>query len=168
MSNISSIHPLRDDVTANPLDIVESLAEDHHWHRQRFGPGEIIVSYPGKWGDYDLYMAWIREKDSFQLACVSNLSFPPSKRTEVESLICLINNRLELGHFGLEAQEKVLSFRHTIFPTGGLRMDHMKDILRIAVHESEKMYPSFQMVIWGGKTPEEALEVVMFETQGQA
>ena len=32
----------------------------------------------------------------------------------------------------------------------------------------ERYFQAFQFVIWAGKSPKEALEVVLFETQGEA
>ena len=39
---------------------------------------------------------------------------------------------------------------------------------RFAIDECERFYPVFQVVLWGGKTPKEALAAAMTETQGEA
>ena len=44
----------------------------------------------------------------------------------------------------------------------------MEDLVDIAVTECERFYPAFQFVIWGGKSPLEALTAAMLETEGEA
>ncbi|MGH6959444.1 MAG: YbjN domain-containing protein, partial [Dongiaceae bacterium] len=34
--------------------------------------------------------------------------------------------------------------------------------------ECERFFPAFQFVLWGGKSPEEALAAAMLETVGEA
>jgi hypothetical protein len=38
----------------------------------------------------------------------------------------------------------------------------------IAITECERFYPAFQFVLWGGKTPAEALTASMLECVGEA
>ncbi len=168
MSYISAFAPPSQDVGNNVMEVVESFAESRLWPLERFGPDEIVVSCPGQWGAYDLYFAQIRSQNRMQFACTLNLSFPQEKRAGIERLICLINNRLEMGHFGLEAQEKILSFRHTLFPSDTISFSHIDDLISLALRESENLYPAFQHLIWGNQTADKALENVLFETHGQA
>ena len=44
----------------------------------------------------------------------------------------------------------------------------LRDLLDIAIQESERFYPAFQSVVWGGKSPAEALEIALFETIAEA
>ncbi len=41
-------------------------------------------------------------------------------------------------------------------------------LVESAIDECERFYPVFQFVLWGGKTPKEALAAAMTETQGEA
>jgi len=38
----------------------------------------------------------------------------------------------------------------------------------IAVAECERFYPAFQLLLWGGKSPDEAVAAAMLETVGEA
>jgi len=38
----------------------------------------------------------------------------------------------------------------------------------IALSESERFYPAFQLVIWGGRTPLQAIEAALLVTVGEA
>ena len=41
-------------------------------------------------------------------------------------------------------------------------------LVESAIDECERFYPVFQFVLWGGKTPKEALAASLTETQGEA
>ena len=41
-------------------------------------------------------------------------------------------------------------------------------LIDIALHECERFYPAFQYVLWGGRTPTEAIDAAMLETVGEA
>ena len=61
-------------------------------------------------------------------------------------------------------------FRHTLLLRGAGRVsaEQFEDLVDIAFSECERFYPAFQFVLWGGKTPEEALAAAMLETVGEA
>ena len=44
----------------------------------------------------------------------------------------------------------------------------MEDLVDIAITESERFYPAFQYVVWGGKSPQEAMASSILETVGEA
>jgi hypothetical protein len=44
----------------------------------------------------------------------------------------------------------------------------MEDLVDIAVAECERFFPSFQFLLWGGKTPAEAVAASMLDTVGEA
>jgi hypothetical protein len=41
-------------------------------------------------------------------------------------------------------------------------------LVESAIDECERFYPVFQFVLWGGKTPAEAIAAALIETQGEA
>ena len=41
-------------------------------------------------------------------------------------------------------------------------------IIESAIDECERFYPVFQFVLWGGKSPKDALAAALIETQGEA
>ena len=41
-------------------------------------------------------------------------------------------------------------------------------LVESAIDECERFYPVFQFVLWGGKTPAEALAASLIETRGEA
>ena len=51
---------------------------------------------------------------------------------------------------------------------GTLTLEGAELLIESAIDECERFYPVFQFVLWGGKTPKEALAASMTETQGEA
>ena len=51
---------------------------------------------------------------------------------------------------------------------GTASSEQVEDLVDIALSECERFYPAFQLVIWGGKTPEEAMAAAMIEPIGEA
>jgi len=61
-------------------------------------------------------------------------------------------------------------FRHAIIPTDN-QADTAASCERVSsviIEEINRYYPVFQFVIWGGKTPKEAIDAAMLETIGNA
>ena len=53
-------------------------------------------------------------------------------------------------------------------PTSGVRSTAAEALVEIAVEECDRFYPAFQFVLWGGKTPADALEAAMVDAAGEA
>jgi hypothetical protein len=41
-------------------------------------------------------------------------------------------------------------------------------MIDIAITECERFFPAFQLVLWGGKSPAEALQMAMLDCVGEA
>jgi hypothetical protein len=46
--------------------------------------------------------------------------------------------------------------------------EQLADLLDITISECERFYPAFQYVIWGGKSPEEAVQAAIIDPVGEA
>jgi hypothetical protein len=62
------------------------------------------------------------------------------------------------------------TFRHTLLLRGssGATSEQLADLVEYAINESERFYPAFQFVIWGGKSPREAVSAAILDTVGEA
>ena len=88
----------------------------------------------------------------------------------MRELLSLINEKLWLGHFGLWQDEGLPMFRHAL-PLRGLSgpsTELIEDLLDTALVECERFYPAFQYVIWGGKSPLDAIAAALVDTVGEA
>ena len=50
----------------------------------------------------------------------------------------------------------------------GASTEQVEDLVDIALSECERFYPAFQLVVWGGKTPDEAMAAAMIDPIGEA
>ncbi|MPY68581.1 MAG: hypothetical protein GEU92_00690 [Alphaproteobacteria bacterium] len=156
--------------TANPVDLVEQVASAHDWIFERRGDDEIAVEINGQWCDYRIYFSWIDDICALHFACAFEMRVPSYKRRDITDLLARINEKLAIGHFDLWADEGLPVFRQAVLlrGVGGASVEQVEDMVEIALTECERFYPAFQFVVWGGKSPVEAVQASMLETVGQA
>ena len=63
---------------------------------------------------------------------------------------------------------KVYHLSNLVLHVVNLKHDILKRTLNHAISESEKFFPAFQLVLWAGKTAEEAILFSDFTTEGKA
>lgn len=155
---------------SNPLDILEEIVAANEWLFDRTNDDELIVELAGRWCHYRMFFVWQREIGALQFSCQFDMKVPDIKRSEVNELLAILNNRLWLGHFDLELQQNSPLFRYTILARGDRMpgVEVLEDLVEIALTECERFYPAFQFVIWGGKKAAEAMAASMIEVAGQA
>ena len=80
------------------------------------------------------------------------------------------NERLWLGHFGIEREDGMPVYRHAVLLRGapGVSAESLEDMVDIAITECERFFPAFQFVLWGGKSASDALEAAMLDCAGEA
>ena len=158
------------DRAANPLDVLEQIVAANEWHFDRRGECEMAAEAPGRWCDFGLYFCWSHDISAMHFTCTFDLKVPAKRRAALYELLALANDRLWIGHFGLEAEEGIPVFRHAVLLRGapGASAESLEDMVDIALTECERFYPAFQFVLWGGKSPAEALEAAMLECVGEA
>jgi len=47
-------------------------------------------------------------------------------------------------------------------------VEQVEDLVDIALSECERFYPAFQFVVWGGKSPAQAIASAMIDPVGEA
>jgi len=159
-----------DSVSGNPIDLLEQIVATNEWAFDRYADDEMNVGIEGTWTRYHLWFAWRQQQHSLQISCAFDLKVPREKTGAMHSLLALMNERLWLGHFDLWAQEGLLMFRHAQLYTGGVAAttEQMEELVSVALRESERFFPAIQFVLWGGKSPTEAIAAAMLETEGEA
>lgn len=156
--------------TQNPLDAVEGLVAAQDWPYERLGGEELSICVSGSWCDYTLAFVWRPDVEALIVTAAYDFKPQAARRGEVIELVARINAELWLGHFDFLADEGVLSFRHAHLMAGGapLTVGQIEVLLRAAVDACERHYPVFQLLLWGGKTPREAIAAAMLDCQGRA
>lgn len=152
------------------LDIVELIADNNDWVSERRNDDEIAVQALGHWCDYSMFFAWNEQAKAIHFTCALDMRVQPENLVKTRSLLDLINNELWLGHFGIWEEEGLPMFRYALLlkGTNGASCEQIEDMVLVAIAECERFYPAFQRVIWGGKSPEDAIALSIINTVGEA
>lgn len=155
-----------------PIDTLENYFEARGWAHERLGDEEIIATVPGSWTQYELRGVWREADRVLQFLALPDIRVAADKRGEVYETIGLVNEQLWIGHFELWSSNGILLFRHAALLDGAseptLGLDQASALIDAAIDECERFYPVFQFVLWGGKSPADAIAAAMIETHGEA
>ncbi len=154
----------------NPIDLIEELVMANDWAFDRASESEMVVEIAGRWCSYHLCFVWDIELQAVFFSCHLDVKTTPASRRAVAELLAKANERLWLGHFELSHEDGLVSYRHTLplRGTAGMAADQLEDLVDCGVGESERFYPALQLVVWGGRDPDEALQTALMDTVGEA
>ena len=155
---------------AAPIDMLAAYFEAHEWPFEHVGEDEIVATSQGSWAQYEIRAIWREDDQVLQLLALPDIRVPDEKRPVIYETLCLINEQLWLGHFELWSTSGVVLFRHgaLLGPGDSMTLDQAQVMIETALDECERFYPVFQFVLWGGKTPTEAIAASLIETRGEA
>lgn len=115
---------------------------------------------------------WRPEDQVLQFLAFPDIKVGPDKRAAIYEALSLINEQLWLGHFEIWSGSGLVVFRHSTILDAredeGLSLEQAEAIAEAAVEECERFYPVFQFVLWGGKSPSEAISAALIDTHGEA
>ncbi|WP_085811152.1 YbjN domain-containing protein [Sphingomonas sp. TZW2008] len=156
-----------------PLDMLESYFAAHGWSFDR-NDDEISATVKGSWTEYELRALWREEDGVLQFLAFPDVKVPEQSRAAVYEAIGLANEQLWLGHFELWSSSGILLYRHAALIDQDddeevmLTLDAASTLIETAIDECERFYPVFQFVLWGGKSPRDAIAAALIDTQGEA
>ena len=153
---------------AHPVDLIEQVAHINEWTFERAGDDEIAISVAGSWTDYHVSISWMEEHEALHLACAFDIRVKQSRQVEIMRLLSRINEQLLFGHFDLWEQEGAIMYRQSLLLSGGAEPNshQVEMLLTNALEACENYFQAFQFVNWSGLNAREALDTVMFETEG--
>ena len=154
----------------DPLDAIEAVAGALEIEIERVDDAEVHLAAPGAWRDAGIWFTWRPEVSTLQMGAPLDLKVPENMMLQAARLVTMINERLWLGHFDLWTEDQNIVFRNAIvLPADGALDDvQAQYLIRGATEAIDRFYPAFNYLIWGGKSPEDALESSLFETAGSA
>ena len=160
--------------SSGPLDLIEQIVSAHEWPYDRRSEEEMTVFVAGTWSEYSLHFAWseqaARDFGGLQIVCAFDGRVPDGTRNNVHELLARINAQMWIGHFDIVNEENLLMFRHGVLvpSASGATSEQCENLIDIALSECDRYFQAFQFVLWGGKSPEDALAAALFETVGEA
>lgn len=162
----------QDQDDAAPIDMLEAYYAAHGWEHERHDD-EIVATVKGSWATYELRALWREDDSVLQFLAFPDIKVADDRRLAVYETIGLVNEQLWIGHFELWSSSGILLFRHAAMVDGGeedgtMSLSAAELLVESAIEECERFYPVFQFVLWGGKSPKDALAAALIETQGEA
>ena len=156
---------------AAPIDMLEAYYAAHGWEHERHDD-EIVATVKGSWTTYELRALWREDDSVLQFLAFPDIKVTDDRRGGVYEAIGLVNEQLWIGHFELWSSSGVLLYRHAAMidgeDEGTMSLGAAELLVESAIEECERFYPVFQFVLWGGKSPQDALAAALIETQGEA
>jgi hypothetical protein len=153
-----------------PMEMLAALFDARGWSFEAGSDEEVSAEFKGSWTNYRIQAVCRGEDNALQVIVLPDVTVPIDKRDDVYKALALINEQLWIGHFDIWSSNGMLLFRHgSLLPSNGmLSIDQAQTIIDVAIDECERFYPVFQFIIWGDKTPEDALAAALVETHGEA
>jgi len=155
---------------AAPMEMLASYFAAHDWPHEMVGEDEIVATAQGSWTTYELRAVWRADDGVIQLLAFPDIRVVEDKRAAAHEALALINEQLWLGHFELWSNSGTILFRHGMLlgADASMPLELTETLIESAIDECERFYPVFQFVLWGGKSPAEALAASLIETRGEA
>lgn len=152
------------------MEVVEQTVLGAGWACERTEEGVVHCANMTKWGEFGGMFAWRDEPASLGFSLTLDLRAPHAKQSVISDLLRRINERLWLGHFDYWNEDGVAVFRHTIPMLDRIAPDpgEIVAVLTAALEAADQFLPAFNFVVWAGKSAEEAVNAVVFETHGEA
>jgi hypothetical protein len=159
---------LEDDI--HPIDIVENIANFHEWDFDRISDEQIAMAVEGQWRTYSITLAWSAYDETLRLICTFEMDPADEKMGDFYNLLNDINDQCWAGCFTYWREEKLMVYRYGLVLSGGqvAAPEQIDTMITAAVMSAERYYPAMQLLIWGDRTPTEAIQVAIAEAYGRA
>lgn len=164
-------HPRKHEMgVSNPLDLAEQVIAANDWAFERRSDSDLAAEAQGRWCDYGLYFCWSDEISVLHFSVAFDIKTPARRRNILPELLAKANERLWIGHFGMDEENGMPIYRHAMLLRGApaAASESIEDLIDIAITECERFFPAFQFALWGGKSADEALDAAMLECAGEA
>ena len=154
----------------HPIDIVESLAEHHEWDFDRVADDQIAMAVEGQWRTYSITLAWSAFDETLRLICTFEMEPPEDRIPALYECLNRTNDMCWAGAFTYWHENRLMVYRYGLLLTGGqfAGPEQIDRLIGTAVTAAERFYPAFQLVSWGERDAEDAMQVAIAEAFGRA
>ncbi len=158
------------DQDAAPVEMLAALFEARGWDCEVVAEDEMVGEVQGSWAKYQLRAIWRSTDNVLQFLCLPDIRVTDDKRQNACELLSLVNEQMWLGHFDIWSNGDVLLYRHGVLlgDEGTLSIQQAQALVECAIDECDRFYPAFQFVLWGDKSPRDALDAAMVDAAGEA
>ena len=152
----------------DPLDTVELIASLQNWTCER-SDNEVSIIASGKHNNYQIAVSFHNNYEGLNIICGFDLKFNSKNKNQILELVSSINSQIWLGHFDIWDKDGLVIYRNSsFFDKINFTYDYIETLLLDSVNSIDRYFPAFQYILWAGKSSEEALNSVLFETKGEA
>jgi hypothetical protein len=153
-----------------PVEMLAQLFDAHGWPFRLLNEDELSGEVQGSWAAYQIRGIWRAEDRVLQLLSLPDLLVQESQRPAIYELVARANEQVWLGHFEFWSKGNVLLYRHGVLLAdhGKLGLGQAQGLVDAAISECDRFYPAFQFVLWGGKSPQDALADALVDAAGEA
>ncbi len=154
----------------HPIDIVETLAARQAWDFDRVADDQIAMAVEGQWRTYSVTLAWSAYDETLRLICTFEMEPPESRLPHLYEALNRVNDMIWDGAFTYWHDQRLMVLRYGLALDGGqvAGPEQINRLIAAAVKNSERFYPAFQLVNWGDRSVDEALQVAIAEAYGRA
>ena len=159
---------LEDDI--HPIDIVQNIATHQDWEFQRIADDQIAMAVVGQWRTYSITLAWSDYDETLRLICTFEMEPPVDSLPALYEALNEVNDQCWAGGFTYWQEQALMVYRYGLILSGEqiASPEQIDTMISAAVLSAEKYYPAFQLVVYGNRSPKEALQVAIAEAYGRA
>ena len=81
----------------HPIDIVETLAQNHAWEFDRVTDDQIAMAVEGQWRTYSLTLAWSAQDETLRLICTFEMEPPEGRISALYDVLNRCNDMVWTG-----------------------------------------------------------------------
>lgn len=154
----------------HPIDVVETIASHYEWDFDRVAEDQIAMTLEGQWRSYALTLAWSPSDETLRLICTYELEPPEERMGALYEILNRMNDQCWAGSFTWWGEESLLVFRYGLVLSGDqvASAEQVDTMIHAAVMSCERFYPALQLALFGGKSPEAAMQAAIAEAYGRA
>lgn len=154
----------------HPIDIVEHIANTQDWEFDRIADNQIAMAVEGQWRTYSITLAWSDYDETLRLICTFEMEPPEHRTPQLMAALNAINDNCWAGAFTYWADQNLMVYRYGLVLAGGQMAapDQIDTMISAAVLASERYYPALQLVTWGEREVEDAMQVAIAQAYGRA
>ena len=159
---------LEDDI--HPIDIVQNIATHQDWEFQRIADDQIAMAVVGQWRTYSITLAWSDYDETLRLICTFEMGPPVDSLPALYETLNEVNDQCWAGGFTYWQEQALMVYRYGLILSGEQTAspEQIDTMISASVLSAEKYYPAFQLVVYGNRSPKDALQVAIAEAYGRA